>query len=243
MERTTVQSYVNPHAEGCPWHDLAAALGAPNVKWCEETICHWISEPANTMSNVAYLVVAFLLFHQSRSQRQPSHLAFMIGLMGLLSGVYHASNVSITQLADFIGMFIVLGFLIGGNIQILWPRLGFRLRWFTLTVVLVLTPLSILMYVLHWPAQVLIMILGGLLAVLEIYAYRKLKISGGDLLWACGFGLLAAVATFIDHRRVFCFPGNHILQGHALWHICSASAIFFLAKKQIAQRIPHQSHG
>ena len=38
----------NPHGVGCPWHSITETWGAPNVKWCEETLCQWISEPANT---------------------------------------------------------------------------------------------------------------------------------------------------------------------------------------------------
>jgi hypothetical protein len=246
MELNFAQSYANPHANphapGCPWHNLAAGLGAPNVKWCEETLCHWLSEPANAISNVSYVIVALIIWRQARGHAQPRRLAMVIALMGVLSAVYHASNVSITQLADFIGMFIALGYLLALNIQTLWPDLGVRVGRFIAGVVLALTPVSILMYLQRWPAQMLIMILGGLLAVLEIYAYRQSKRSGRDLSWACLFGILAVTATALDHRRVFCIPGNHIIQGHALWHVFSATAIFFLAKKILPPGEP-PSHG
>ena len=57
-----LQVYPNPHPPNCPWHSSADLLGAPNIKWCEATLCGWISEPANTWSNLLYLVSALALY-------------------------------------------------------------------------------------------------------------------------------------------------------------------------------------
>ncbi len=61
--------YPNPHPPSCPWHAGAELLGAPNIKWCEATVCGWISEPANTWSNVLYLALGLIVYLQCRRSR------------------------------------------------------------------------------------------------------------------------------------------------------------------------------
>ena len=41
-------------APQCPWYELSE-IAKPNVKWCEATVCGWITEPANTWSNLAFI--------------------------------------------------------------------------------------------------------------------------------------------------------------------------------------------
>ena len=103
-------AYPNPHALGCPWHEAAERLGAPNIKWCESTACAWVSEPANTWSNLAYLLVALVVGWQCRRSTHPElrWMAPALFLMGLLSGIYHASNLYLTQVLDFLGMFLFI---------------------------------------------------------------------------------------------------------------------------------------
>ena len=82
-------------------------MGAPNIKWCEETLCQWVSEPANTWSNLGYLFVALGLFswaHRSRHHRIHQSFSAVVFSMGLISFVYHLSNFYGTQVLDFIGM-------------------------------------------------------------------------------------------------------------------------------------------
>jgi hypothetical protein len=61
-----ISVYPNPHPPSCPWHAGADLLGAPNIKWCEAALCGWISEPANTWSNVLYLVIGLVVYLQCR---------------------------------------------------------------------------------------------------------------------------------------------------------------------------------
>ncbi len=58
--------YPNITNPECVWTPLREWGGLPNVKWCEETLCGVIAEPANTWSNLAYLVVAAWLWWFTR---------------------------------------------------------------------------------------------------------------------------------------------------------------------------------
>jgi hypothetical protein len=51
---------------------------------------------------------------------------------------------------------------------------------------------------------------------------------------------LALAQTFstLDLTRVWCDPDNHVLQGHALWHLLSAVAIAFVYRFYAGLRLP-----
>ena len=62
--------YPNISNPECVWTPLREWGGLPNVKWCEETLCGVIAEPANTWSNLAYLVVAVALWWFTRKDKE-----------------------------------------------------------------------------------------------------------------------------------------------------------------------------
>ena len=53
---------------GCPWYEAQQSYGAPNVNWCEPTVCSVINEPANTWSNLPYLLVSLVLIKKMKDQ-------------------------------------------------------------------------------------------------------------------------------------------------------------------------------
>ncbi|NTV83388.1 MAG: hypothetical protein HGA23_03680 [Bacteroidales bacterium] len=46
--------------------------------------------------------------------------------------------------------------------------------------------------------------------------------------WWAALALIAAAAacSFADVSRLWCDPGDHVVQGHALWHVLGAAALF-----------------
>ena len=88
-------NYPNPHGQSCPWFPQAESWGGPNVKWCEETLCHWISEPALTWSNLSYILVAIVITYLSFKNKDDIKLKQfgpIIFFMGAMSFFYHLSN-------------------------------------------------------------------------------------------------------------------------------------------------------
>ena len=39
---------------------------------------------------------------------------------------------------------------------------------------------------------------------------------------------VAQAASLLDLARVSCDPGHHFFQGHAVWHVLSAAAAWYL---------------
>ena len=223
-------AYPNPHPPSCPWHRGAELLGAPNIKWCETTLCGWISEPANTWSNLLYLVLALVIHVQYR--RAPSaHLRPMapaMALLGLMSGLYHASNNYLTQVFDFLGMFLLTFWFLVLNLQRnRWLPPGWQAALYWLLVAGGLA-LVHLMYLQRLPFQLLIAVATVAIIATEFTARRHAAQRMPLRYFLAGLALmaLAQTASVADLSRVWCDPGNHFLQGHALWHLLSALALY-----------------
>ena len=46
----------------CSWHSLEFTAAA----FCEESVCGWVRQPGNTVSNVGFLLVGWLISHHVR---------------------------------------------------------------------------------------------------------------------------------------------------------------------------------
>lgn len=215
----------------CPWDPMRALTGVPNVDWCEASTCAWIDEPANTWSNVAYFVVAALLAWRSQRVSPVFGLArwFPIACFGLgvASFVYHASVTFGLQILDFVGMFafLYIPLVINGE------RLGIVRRPVPVYLALVVGSVAVLLVlrVVGLPYQALIFV--GIVALLtsEAMATRRGNYRGPLRLLLIGVAALLAGATFsaLDVSRAFCDPNDHVVQGHAIWHVLTAFALYF----------------
>lgn len=229
--------YVNPHGHSCPWYPYAELFGAPNIKWCEETLCQWISEPANTWSNGLYLILAFYILwsaFQKSKQFELIWFAPAMFLMGLFSLVYHLSNNYLTQIFDFIGMYLFVFWFIILNLRRLdWVSVKNQVPlWVAMSAVS--TIILHVMYINFIKIQYIIAAAVVFIVVTEILCYKnsQRKISYHFYIIGAVFVALAQTASLLDLARVswICDPTNHWFQGHALWHVLSAIGLTFVYK-------------
>ncbi|XYI04184.1 ceramidase domain-containing protein [Sorangium sp. So ce1128] len=224
---------VDGRCTGCPWQGLAE-YGLPNVKWCEERLCAWINEPANAWSNVAYLVVAGWIFlvHRKEIAREESPLRWFaptLAITGVCSFVYHASNVYLTQVLDFLGMYLLCFLLLSFNLMRLraLPLSRFSVTFMGCAVGM--TALSAMVVRHEVPIQGFIALLASAVVGTELLVYRRgraaFPYSLHAFLASLALMLAAGVSSALDVRRVWCDPTNHILQGHAVWHVFSAFSL------------------
>lgn len=216
-------NYPNPHGPSCPWYPLAEATGSPNIKWCEETICAWISEPANTWSNVSYLLVAgFILWRSYKHghNRLLKLFGLIVFIMGGLSFFYHLSNFYVTQILDFVGMFLLVGWTSGMNFiraKKLKPErlLPYILAYNVLNIIVLH-----LMYLQGLKFQFLILIGAFLIIAGEMLASKTPKIKYHWFVTSLVLLTVALTFSIMDHAHVWCDPTQHGIfsQGHALWH-------------------------
>ncbi len=232
---------VPPLQPGCPWSTWAR----PNLKWCEDNLCAWVTTPANSWSNVSYVLGAALMWARlggsggrGGARRRPALRLFPPAslVVGLTSFLYHASYTWFFQLFDFVGMFFFCCVSTTLNAR----RLGQIDAAAVHRVYLVSVALcSMLFLVVGWvglPVQLIVLslvllTLGQEAALFFGPAYRrhpKLRpryrhfVSGMVLL------VVAFACSVADATRLWCNPANHVVNGHAAWHVLTALVLYLL---------------
>jgi hypothetical protein len=212
-----------PLPPGCPW----SGFTPPNVDWCEENLCAWVVNPANAWSNLAYVAVGLWLVREARRAGRADLARFgpTLVLVGLFSGVYHASYTWALQLLDFVGMFLLCFLVLARNAS----RLGWiEPRRETLALLGGTAGASA---TLPWMFERGIPIQGTVAAcvaaALAQEAWLRRRASAPlPRAYRAGLALLGAagLCSLLDVTRVWCDPTDPWLQGHALWHVLSALA-------------------
>ncbi len=211
---------------GCPWSDWTP----PNLKWCEDNLCAWITTPANTWSNLAYILLGILMWRQANQGSETRLRLFGPASIaaGACSFAYHASYTFFFQFFDFVGMFIFCFVLIVLN----WERMG-RLREGQLLAAFLagVGVCSALVPILFWleiPIQITVVVL-ILMIISQEWRLSWQETSHGHYpIYFVGLALLTAgaICSALDLSHTWCDPSNHWLQGHALWHLLTACCLY-----------------
>ncbi|MAF77243.1 MAG: hypothetical protein CME63_15580 [Halobacteriovoraceae bacterium] len=223
---------LNPHPPGCFWHEMAETYGAPDIKYCEETLCAFISEPANTWSNMAFVIVGLLIIlnfkrltqNQDSNSLSPALKVYGLNMIsvGLTSFFYHLSNNFLTQFFDFLGMYAFGGLLMFYHLEQLGKLKSQSLIRNYLLSFIPFTLIFFALRALQLPVQfsvitVALIVLATKIKLVKIYR-PKFKLFFYTLIPFA----LAVTSQILDINRVACNPQNHIFQFHALWHIFNA---------------------
>lgn len=238
--------YTNPHGPSCPWYPITESQGAPNIKWCEETLCQWISEPANTWSNLGYMIVAVIITiiaFRNRHNFQLKQFGPIIFFMGAMSFFYHQSNFYGSQILDFVGMFFFVGWAMGMNFIRLGKMEANKLIPFNIIVAVIFTIAMHIMYLTGVKFQGIVLISGFIILATEIKAQKKVKTGLGWFIAAIATLIVAFGFSISDGQRLWCNPTHHgwFAQGHAVWHWTASIAMFFIYKHYSQEKLRAQS--
>lgn len=213
----------------CPWSDFTP----PTMKYCEENLCSWITQPANTWSNLGYILIGLWLISRNRLRKSP--LVKLIGVAAVLIGVasfaYHASFTFPGQVVDLASMFLFSSLLVVLNLR----RIGWTRQHHLGGVLVGLNVVSVvLLLVLR---KVGIFLFGGQV-LLALYLEWRVRFTGRAVReverpdWALVGAAVAFVVSYVfwalDYFRIACAPHEHVWQGHAAWHVVNASCFGFL---------------
>jgi len=217
-----MQSLFQP---GCPWYDLHIQY-PPNIDWCEEKLCSWIVTPFNTWTNVAYSLIGLSIWIKMR--KSPSAFLRFFGpasfIVGLTSFIYHASLNLFTQVFDFFGMYVFCVLLIMFNLARAgkWPAPPRAFVRFWIWVV-GLTAFTVVSYFIHFPIQLYVLFLIMTILVTEFKATAPSR----KYFWYTVVAMAVAVTfSALDHAGIICSPENHYFQGHGVWHLLGAVALW-----------------
>lgn len=206
----------------CPWSFLPPAP----AEFCEASLCAWIREPANTWSNVGFLVGAGIVYWMStkpkwRHLRIVGHISL---LTGLGSAFFHASETIVGEGGDYVGMYLGAAFMLCCCFR-RWTgasrRAGQFLFWgyFTATM--------IVFFIDHTQARLIYAVSGIVCSLsdttLLVRDHKVMTLRWLILTWIL-FGS-AFVAWSLDLDGTWCNPDNHVFNGHALWHLLNAGAL------------------
>lgn len=243
------------------WHE---SHGLRNPSYTEQIfISQIIRTRTNTWSNLSYILVGLYAIALSRhDRRQPAtsasgyvvrtpvmSLTFGVAccILGLASGLFHASLTRIGQQLDVAAMYTPLLTLCAANLG-RWIPATFNMRrrsfpsWIPLLILVVVC--SIVLLVLKWSMSSVV-VLSSLIALvgLSIVADQFRTSSQLNIRWVLlSFALLiAAVACReLDIARRFSSPQSW-LQGHAFWHVLTSLSLatiylYYRSENQIPVR-------
>jgi hypothetical protein len=225
--------YPNPHPESCPWHGMAEQYGSPNIKWCEETLCQIISEPANTWSNIAFILLALFMFYQVRNEAKGPVKWFPWGMLIMGSGsfIYHMSNIYPTQILDFVGMFVYVFWLgIYNAVRLEWLKPQNMYKALVVSTIAATAVLHI-MYITEIKIQLIVAFAVLFIIITEVLCFKRDRKAQNyrPFIIAIILIALAQASSLSDLARAdfICDPHNHFFQGHALWHVLSGLGTYF----------------
>ncbi len=218
----------------CPWSDWAPAT----LKFCEAHVCAWIVAPAETWSNLAYLLVGFWLIFRGRS-RVETRLGLYAIVVGICSSLFHASYTYAFETLDLASMFF-LGF------EILYQALG-RLGWIRGK-----SPIPLFGLLLAGGVALLLstrgadrlLVFTGLIALgvwFELLIFvreRRYRREGRTVPpidyapfgWSLGLFAVAFGFWVLDYQGILCVPDRHFFSGHAAWHVVNAGCFLTLSR-------------
>lgn len=206
----------------CPWENFAQAPPA----FCEQALCAWVREPGNTWSNLAFILVALVMYRGSTGDnRHLRPLAHITLVTGIGSALYHASGTGWGELLDYIGMNLGGAFMLSVCIRRWTGWRGWKARavFWGLFVTAIVPGIFAPMLLRPFYAidGTLCSLLEGTLFFTRARAKHYFWLG---MTWA---GFLPAMLLWdLDVQKIWCDPGRHWISGHALWHVLNACAFY-----------------
>ncbi len=187
--------------------------------YCERTDPSLWSEPVNAVTNLAFLAMAWMMWHRSQGQAGGRVLSVILGVIGVGSLLFHTFAEAWAAMADSLPILVfTLVYIFVANRRFLgWPVWGAALgagAYIAWTAAL--TPLfdalpffTVSDY--YWPLPALILPYG-------FYLRRETPETGRNLI--IGAAILSLSLTFRSLDMEVC--GSFPLGTHFMWHLLNA---------------------
>tara|TARA_R110000824_G_scaffold25838_8_gene89612 strand:- start:7569 stop:8351 length:783 start_codon:yes stop_codon:yes gene_type:complete len=208
---------------------------------CTETRCFCempragtlLLQPANSLSSYGYVFVGFLMILLARSRDWisafPPLSASVLGVAAIIVGIgsvlLHATLTLWGQFFDVLGMYLISGFFLVSALA-KWRGIPNRsaMIYYGLLCAVLVAILYALPEVRRWLFAVVLLAA----IILELVFARPLRPQVRTGYYVAG--LVANIVAFtiwnLDQRGQLCAPES-LLQGHAVWHLLGAVALWF----------------
>ena len=232
-------------ALGPSWAGYAPATCTATHCFCEAPrLGSFLLQPANTWSSFGYVLIGCLMLvlpytrdpHSALSAISGRTLGITAIMVGVGSGLLHATLTLWGQFFDVLGMYLVGSFLLVSAIA-RWRRVpdGAAVALYALLCAALVAILIVVPEVRRWLFAVLLVF-----AIFMELAFARrwrpeARISlylGGLVATAVAFGI-----WILDQNGVACSP-HSLLQGHAIWHLLGATSLWLSFKYYRSERLP-----
>ena len=222
---------MGPDLRPGPLHEM---WSTPVDLYCERITPLFWAEPANALSNLAFLVAAFAAFQlwqrEGKGDRPILALIVVVAAVGLGSFAFHTLATRGAMLLDVtpIGIFIYGYFLLALRRFLLlsWPAALVNLTAFIAVSVglATLVPREVLNgSVGYFPALAALIVLGSML---------RAHAAGRAMLIAAGLFVVSLIFRIVDLDICPRWP----LGTHFLWHLFNAAVLYVVLRGAIAER-------
>lgn len=190
-------------------------------------------QPANTWSSFGYVLIGCLMLAMPYDRDPDSALSGISGrtlgitaiVVGVGSGLLHATLTLWGQFFDVLGMYLVGSFLLVSAIG-RWRRIPdgaavviYALMCLSLVTILIFAP-----EVRRWLFAVVLVAA----IVIELVFARRSRPGARIVFYVLGLATTATAFAIwvLDQNGVVCAP-HSLLQGHAVWHLLGAASLWF----------------
>jgi hypothetical protein len=214
----------------CPWDGYKPAT----VAFCEARLCAWVAEPANAWSNVGFVLMGVVLL--ASTLRKP-HLAalrlvaFTSVAVGVGSFLFHASGIFALEALDLGTMYLISAMAIVLDLRRLTPLslsqmvvLYVAIVTASMLLLVPFPPIGIAVFIVHLTVWGVMQILLRIHRPKADYRYSN---------WLIGVFFLSVFIWLLDYSHLVCNPDNHLINGHAIWHVLDAVCLGLYFRYQL----------
>jgi hypothetical protein len=211
----------------CPWSEYTPAT----IHFCEARLCAWVVEPSNAWSNLGFVIWGIVIL-ATLPRRAP---LVLIGVVSILLGIgsfgLHGTGTRWGELIDVGSMYGLSALGVISVARRLWGLGSAQVIGGFIAIVVVSVAQMIALHnngIVMFGVQMALAILG------ELHLYRRGDRADGyrDLKLVVACFLTAFLIWNLDKSGVLCDPDNHLVTGHAVWHVLTATSVYFFARHQ-----------
>ena len=216
--------------------------------FCEAARDAWVKQPANTFSNLGFVVAGLAIAWHARSvslHGLATAYACVVVLLGPASAAMHATQSELSGHLDLLSMYLVASFAAAYALM-RWYRRDRLYFWQVFSLMVAGCELVGLLGddvpVVRQSGNVAFAALLLTAVVVEVRLWRRPGGSRTDLRWgaaALGTILLAFLIWNVTKTR-WCDP-HSLLQGHAVWHLLDAVSAYLLFRFWATERPSERS--
>ena len=200
---------------------------------CEAPVDGLIQFPALFYSNLGYFLVGCMIFYWLWKRKSDTKYVSLIGIsamfIALFSSVYHFAPDPDILFLDLFGITCLMTSLLFLSLS-KDSKSSLFVRVMISVSLLFLIP-SVAAFFSNLLAFILVLIAYAVFLVRELFPLTKnpyLLHQYRFLLGAIGLQILGVIFSMIERFDIFCNPNNHLIQGHAIWHISTALSIYLV---------------